>query len=305
MRKQRVCILGGSGFVGRNLCSQLATAGYAIDILTRRKSQAHFLSVLPDTRIVELDVNDPKALNRAFESADVVINLIGILNESGHDGDGFRRAHIDIARKVLNACQHNDVPRLLHMSALNADAAYGRSHYLRTKGEAENMMLAFAGKTQVTSFKPSIIFGDGDSFFNRFASLLKLTPWIFPLACGNARFAPIHVEEVAACFIDSINDKSTFGKAIELCGPEIFTLKELLQFTSQQIGRRHYILNLPDSLAKLQASLLEYMPGKPFSMDNYRSLQVDSICQGGRAFTGEHSIHSIVPGYLGHLKPRP
>lgn len=301
MRKQRVCILGGSGFVGRNLCSQLATAGYAIDIITRRKSQAHTLSVLPDTRILELDVNDPQALNQAFESADVVINLIGILNESGHDGDGFRRAHVDIARKVLTACQQNNVPRLLHMSALNADAAYGPSHYLRTKGEAENMVLAFAEKTRVTCFKPSIIFGDGDSFFNRFAGLLRLTPWVFPLACGNARFAPIHVEEVAAFFIDSIDDKSTYGKAIELCGPEIYTLKQLLQFTSQKIGRRHYILNLPDSLAKLQASILEYMPGKPFSLDNYRSLQVDSVCQGEHVFTGKHSIHSVVPGYL---KPR-
>lgn len=160
------------------------------------------------------------------------------------------------------------------------------------------MTLAFADKSHVTSFKPSIIFGDGDSFFNRFASLLKLTPWVFPLACGNARFAPVHVEEVAAFFINSINDKSTFGKAIELCGPEIYTLKELLQFTSRQIGRRHYILNLPDSLAKLQAGILQYMPGKPFSMDNYNSLQVDSVCQGKHVWTGKNTIQSVVPGYL-------
>jgi len=300
MQKKTVCILGGSGFVGRHICSQLVSAGYRVRVLSRRKSACNELSVLPDLNILETDVYDQHKLNHAIEGAHIVINLIGILNEKQHNGDGFRRAHVELSRKVLNACHHNNVNRLLHMSALNADATKGRSQYLRTKGEAENNMHAFAGSIQVTSFRPSIIFGDGDSFFNRFARILRLTPWLFPLACGKARFAPVYAGEVAQLFVESINNRQTFNKRIELCGPEIYTLKELVAFTSQQIGKHHIIINLPDTLAQLQAVLLEYFPGKPFSIDNYDSLQVDSICQGGDVFTGKHSIKSIVPAYLGH-----
>lgn len=268
-------------------------------MLSRRKSNCMDLSVLPDLSVIEADVYDQKQLNHATEGAHTVINLIGILNEKQHNGDGFRRAHVEVSRKVLNACHHNKVNRLLHMSALNADATKGSSHYLRTKGEAENNVHAFAGEIQVTSFRPSIIFGDDDSFFNRFAHILKMTPWLFPLACGKARFAPVYVGEVAQFFVESISNKQTFNKRIELCGPEIYTLKELVKFTSQQIGKHHLIINLPDTLAQLQALLLEYFPGKPFSIDNYDSLQIDSVCQGADVFICKRSIQSIVPAYLG------
>ena len=299
MKGKQVCIFGGSGFVGQSIASQLVSSGYHVKILTRHKESCQALSVLPNTQIIETDVYDQHKIDKTLSGADVVINLVGILNEKQHNGDGFRKAHVELTRKILNACHHNKVPRLLQMSALNANAAQGASHYLRTKGEAENAIHAFAGDTKVTSFKPSIIFGEDDSFFNRFAGLIQLFPGIFPLACANARFAPIHVEEVASKFVNSIDDKSTYDKRIEMCGPEIYTLKELIQFTCKQVNRRRIIIALPDTLAQLQAIVFEYLPGKLFSIDNYDSLQADSVCSGEDVYTGQHSIKTIVPKYLG------
>lgn len=301
MTYKTVCILGGSGFVGRHICSLLAENGYHIKVLTRRKDHCQQLSVLPSIEIAEGDIHNQTYLDQALTNMDVVINLVGILNEREHNGDGFRRAHIDLTRKVLNACHHNKVPRLLHMSALNADASQGPSHYLRSKGEAENLVHSFAGNINVTSFRPSVIFGPDDSFFNRFAGILKLTPWFFPLACAHARFSPVYVNDVASCFVDAINDHQTYDQRYDLCGPETFTLQELVSYTSQQIGRKHIIIPLPDFISQLQAMFLEYVPGKPFSIDNYHSLQVDSICKEteNSYCNSQLSPRSIVPWYLG------
>jgi len=301
MPLKKVCILGGSGFVGSHISSQLSSAGYAIKVLTRRKIQCQHLLVLPNIEIIETDIHDQNKLNLHFADVDVAINLVGILNESGHKGDGFRHAHVDLARKVLNACHHNQVPRLLHMSALNADASRGTSHYLRTKGEAEKAIHAFAGNLQVTSFRPSVIFGNDDSFFNRFAAILKITPFFFPLACANARFAPIYIEDVARCFIQAIDNPATFDQRYDLCGPKIYTLKELVSFTSQQLGKKHRIIALPNFLSWLQALLFEIVPGKPFSLDNYYSLQIDSICKepAQTLCKTTQSPESIVPWFLG------
>jgi len=300
MHYKSVCLLGGSGFVGRHIASQLAAKAYHVHILSRRMSHCHELRVLPNLQISEINIHDQNQLNMATANMDVVINLVGILNEKQHNGDGFHRAHVELAQKVLNACQHNKITRLLHMSALNANSSQGTSHYLRTKGEAENLAHSFSGDIAVTSFRPSVIFGADDSFFNRFASILKLSPLIFPLACAHAKFSPIYVEEVAEFFVDAIHNKASFDKRIDLCGPETFSLKELVCFTSQQIGRKHWVISLPDIISKLQAILLEYVPGKPFSIDNYNSLQIDSVCSHAQIYNAKKSLKSIVPSYLGH-----
>ena len=238
----------------------------------------------------------------AFKGMDAVINLVGILNEQGHSGEGFRRAHVELPRKVLNACHQNRVKRILHMSALNADANSGPSHYLRSKGEGENHVHAFAGKIAVTSFRPSVIFGREDSFFNRFAQLLKLSPLVFPLACPAARFAPVYVEDVAACFVEALDDKDSYGQRYDLCGPKIYTLKQLVAYTASTLGVKRKIIGLPDVLSRLQANLLEFAPGKPFSIDNYHSLSEDSVCKQGKILPT--AVESIVPYYLGSKNKR-
>lgn len=164
------------------------------------------------------------------------------------------------------------------MSALNADQASGSSQYLRTKGEGENRAHTL-GQSQmaVTSFRPSVIFGPDDSFLNRFAQLLRI-PGPLPLACPEALMAPVYVGDVVQAFANALEDPATYGKRYELCGPESYTLKQLVAFIAQHSGRRKMIIGLPDWLSRLQAAVLQFAPGKPFTPDNYQSLQTPSVC---------------------------
>ena len=298
---RRTCILGGTGFVGRTLANRLAGEGRALRVLTRdRERRRHELIILPRLDLIEADVHEPAVLERHFAGCDAVINLVGILNERGRNGAGFRHAHVDLARKIVQACAATGVQRLLHMSALNADAAAGPSHYLRTKGEAEDLVHA-AGDLRVTSFRPSVIFGRDDSFFNRFAGLLRLTPLVFPLACANARFAPVSVIDVAEAMARARSDPATYGRRLELCGPEVYTLRELVEYTARCLALRRRVLPLPDALARLQAAICDFVPGKPFSTDNYLSCSVDSVSvQNDLPELGivPTPITAVVPRYL-------
>lgn len=306
MPHHQIGILGGSGFVGHHLAARLAKDGHAIRILTRRREHHRDLLVLPTVEVRECNVHDVDALTQAVAGCDVVINLVGILNEKGHNGKGFYRAHVELAQKVVAACHANGIRRLLHMSALGADATHGASFYQRTKGEAENIVHASEGLV-VTSFRPSIMFGPGDSFFNRFAGLLRTVPLLFPLACSGARFAPVFVGDVVECYARAIDNRATYGKSYSLCGPHEYTLQQLVAFTVKQLGVHRGIIPLPDWLSRLQAGVMEYLPGKPLSRDNYLSMQHPNVCEG--EFPAEfgiipRSIDSEVPRYLAEKHER-
>ncbi|MDQ3773216.1 MAG: complex I NDUFA9 subunit family protein [Pseudomonadota bacterium] len=297
-----IAILGGTGFVGRHLANRLTKARYPLKVLTRRRERHRDLLVIPTLDLVEADVHDPAVLQRELRGCDAVVNLIGILNERGDDGSGFREAHVELARKLIAACRANEIPRLLHMSALNADAQAGPSHYQRTKGEAEDLVHAAAEDFRVTSFRPSVIFGPDDAFFNRFAGLLRLAPLVFPLACPNARFAPVYVGDVVEAMALSLTDPATYGRRYDLCGPKAYTLAELVAYTAQCLKLRRYVLPLNARLSLLQAQILEHVPGKPLSLDNHRSLQIDSVCGGENGLLSlgitPTAVESVVPGYL-------
>lgn len=296
MNIRTVCVLGGTGFVGSHLVTRLVDQGYRVKVLTRRAYRSRHLTVLPGVRLVEADCHEASVLRTQFQDCEAVINLVGILNEHGHDGSGFRHTHVDLAHTVIESAREAGVRRLLHMSALNADPASGPSHYLRTKGEAENIVHTLAGEVAVTSFRPSVIFGRGDSFFNRFASLLRITP-VLPLACPDARFAPVFVGDVVEAFVTALRDPATDGERMDLCGPQVYTLKALVEYTARLLEKPRLIIGLSDRLSLLQARVMEYVPGKPLSLDNYHSLQRDSICpSGGHCPT---ALESVVPRYLG------
>src|SRR3990170_4299905 len=301
MAVHKLCLLGGTGFVGRQLSARLSEAGHDIDILTRHRERQRELLVLPTVRLVEGDVHAAGFLRRQFEGKDTVINLVGILNEKGRSGKGFTRAHAELPEKIVQACRETGVPRLLHMSALHA-ARMAPSHYLRTKALGEEAVhRAENPDFHVTSFRPSVIFGPGDGFLNRFAGLLRLTPGVFPLACPQARFQPVYVEDVVRAFVESLDNHKTFGQRYDLCGPKVYTLREIVEYVARLVGKRVYIVGLNDALSYLQAATLEFVPGKPFSLDNYRSLKVDSVCeQGFPAVFGiaPASFEEIAPGYL-------
>jgi uncharacterized protein YbjT (DUF2867 family) len=269
MNQETICILGGSGFVGTQLAHRLTRDGYRVRVLTRRPQQHRALGVNPNITLAEANVHDNTVLRRQFAGCSAVINLVGILNETGKRGTDFHRAHVELPQRVADAAVACGVGRLLHMSALNAAASERDSLYLKTKGEGEDHVHAAAEHgLRVTSFRPSVIFGPGDSFFNRFAGLLKLAGPMFPLACPNSRFAPVCVMDVAEAMCRSLDD-ATGGERLELCGPAVYTLRELVEYTRDQLGLRCRIVGLGDALSRLQAWTLGMLPGKPFSMDNY------------------------------------
>jgi NADH dehydrogenase len=299
----RVCLLGGTGFVGRSLIGLLSENGYEVAVPTRSRERNRNLLVIPSLDLIEADVHDQSTLTRLLHGCDAAINLIGILNEAGHDGAGFKRAHADLAQTLVYACQRSGVQRLLQMSALKADAQLGPSHYLRTKGQAENIIKASSGQgLKYTIFRPSVIFGAHDSFTNRFAALLRLLP-VLPLARAQARFAPVFVEDVAHAFVAALHNSESYGRTYELCGPDIYSLRELVSFIRRLLGRKRIIVPLPRALGRLQALIGDYLlPGKPFSLDNFRSLEVASVCaEDGLALLGikPHSLPAIAPTYLG------
>ncbi|MCP1728308.1 NADH dehydrogenase [Natronospira proteinivora] len=300
MNYRSICLLGGTGFVGEHLAARLAQEGVYVKILTRYAHGNKRLKVLPTVELVEANCHDPAVLEREFRGMDAVINLVGILNEKGRKGEGFRHAHVELTRKVLDACETAGVNRLLHMSALGADAS-GPSHYLRSKGEAEGLIHVHSNKRlKSTIFQPSTIFGPNDSFVNRFAGLLKLLP-VFPLACPNSRMQPIYVGDVVEAFLRCLDDRSSHGRRYQLAGPDIMTLKEIVSYIAKAMGKRRLIIGLPDVLARLQANVMEFVPGKPFSRDNYNSLQVDNVASDNDLETlgiDPTSMDAVVPGYL-------
>jgi len=300
-KTKNICVLGGTGFVGQQIVEELARQGHHIKVLSRHRERKRDLLVLPTVEIVSADVHNGQVLKEQFIDQDVVINLVGILNVFGKHS--FDKVHTDLARKVGDACQLKDVPRLLHMSALKANANNAPSKYLRSKGQAENIVHTIRD-VKVTSFQPSIIFGSHDNFFNRFAKLLSMPPRFmpFPLACADARFAPVYVGDVASAFVNAIDNKQTFGKRFSLCGPRQYTLLELVQFTNEICGTRRRIIPLGRGMSKLMATFLGLVPGKPMSVDNFQSTLVDSVCDSevpNIVPADASTIEAIVPQYLG------
>ena len=296
-----IVLLGGTGFVGRALLPVLADGGHSSTVLTRNRQRHREIALIPGAQLKQANIYRPEELSRHFESADAVINLVGILNEPGRNGAGFHRAHVQVVESMIAACTETGVTRVLQMSALNAGV--GDSHYLETKGVAERHLARAADShdMQVTVFQPSVIFGKDDEFFNRFETLLRFLP-VMPLARPSARFQPVFVGDVAAAFSIALEDPGTYGKTFALCGPKTYTLRQLVEFTAKTAKLKRKIIPLPNWLARLQGAVMDFVPGKPFSSDNYRSLKLDSTSKlNGLGYFKiiPHSIETQVFRYLG------
>ena len=302
--KPLVCLLGGTGFVGGHLAALLSAHGYRVRIPTRRAPRHRALRVLPGIELVETDVHDATALRGVLQGCAAAVNLVAILNENGRTS--FDAVHVRLPRTLGALCRETGVRRLLHMSALNADAARGPSRYLKSKGGGEDIAHGIAG-LQVTSFRPSVMFGPDDHFFNRFAGLLRLPLPVLPLACPQARFAPVFVGDVAQAMLAALEDPRTVGQRYDLCGPHSYTLRELFEYTARVLGLRRCVVGLGRGPSRLQAALLGHLPGKAFTYDNFLSLQVDAVCAGGfPALFGitPAAVETLVPVYLRHRDQR-
>lgn len=300
---KQVCLLGGSGFVGSAIVRHLSLAGYAVKVLTRRREASKHLILLPNVDVLECDVMDDAALAEALKGTDVVINLIGILHNSKKAS--FQAMHAELPARLAKLCNKLGVKRLVHMSALQASKD-APSYYLKSKAEGELAVLSSNKNLDVTVFRPSIIFGRGDGFINLFASLVKLLPVIL-LAKPNAKFQPIYVEDVAYAFVASLDNVDTYGKAYDLAGPKVYTLRQLVTYVADTLGKRPTIIGLNNMLSYLQAFAMELLPVKLMTRDNVRSMEVDSVCVTSfPAFLGFHpvALETIVPDYLNEDNPR-
>ena len=300
MAANNIYMIGGTGFIGSHLTNRLSALGHRVTVLTRRPERHRHYRIGNQVRLLQANPYDADSLGEHLKDADCVINLAGILNEEGNST--FSRTHVEIPRTIVKTMRDLGISRLLHMSALNADVNETRSRYLKTKGEGENLVHQSPG-IEVTSFRPSVVFGRGDSFFNRFATLLKLAPPpVFPLACAQSRFAPVYVGDVVSAFVYALDNPSTAGQRMELCGPAEYSLAELVQYTADLTGIKTRVIGLPDFAARMQAYFLGLVPGKPFTIDNYHSLQKPSVCTEPAFMqlgVTPRSVEAIVPGYLG------
>jgi uncharacterized protein YbjT (DUF2867 family) len=305
MKLQTVCLIGGSGFLGRHVARRLAGRGVRVRLPTRRRELVkQELIVLPTADVIEADVHDPAQLARLVSGCDAVVSLAGILHER-RKGD-FTRVHVNLPRKIIDACRESAVRRLVHVSALRAshDAP---SEYLRSKaGGEQQVRVGEASGIRATIFRPSVVFGREDSFLNLFAKLARWLP-VIALACPKARFQPVFVEDVAQAIVASLGMSDTFEQTYELCGPKVYTLQVLVEYVCRLSGVRRPIIPLNDRLSYLQARAMEWLPLKLMTRDNYYSMQVDNVC--GCDFPvlpgfQPTPLEAVAPGYLGGRMPR-
>lgn len=301
MKIERVVLVGGSGFVGYALANRLGEAGVEALVPTRRRSRAGRMLVLPTAEVVEANVHDPASLERLFRGADAVVNLVGILHSrSGTPyGPDFARAHVELPAKVVAACRAVGVHRLVHISALGADSA-GPSEYQRSKAAGEEAIRAAGDDPAWTILRPSVMFGRGDNFLSLFARLAGLFP-VLPLAGANARFQPVHVEDVAEAIWRCLNEPAAVGQTFELAGPRIYTLRQLVEYVSNLAGCPRPVIPLPESAAMLQAAIMERLPSPIMSRDNVRSMRRDNVASGAPLPFGmtPAALETVAPAYIG------
>jgi uncharacterized protein YbjT (DUF2867 family) len=310
MNFQRILVLGGAGFIGRHIVAKLVARGHAVLVPTRRRERAKHLILLPGVEVVEANIFDRNSLDALVAQCDAVINCIGILHSRRGEpyGPDFAKVHVDLPRQIAAAMKNNGVKRLIHISALGATSE-APSMYLRSKADGEAVLRA-EHDLDLTIFRPSVVFGPEDSFMNLFARLAKILP---VLLIGNteARFQPVFVEDVALACVNVLDNRSAYKRFYKLCGPRVYTLRELVQFACSASGRPRIVIGLPALLARFQAWLLEFAPGGPLmSRDNVDSMKLPSIAPADWKIAPELGIKRLTPleqeapVYLALLNPR-
>jgi uncharacterized protein YbjT (DUF2867 family) len=307
-----ILLIGGTGFIGSHVLTRLAARAATpgerlpepitraawvpgalpdrvpgrIIAITRDRRGARHLLMLPGVEVVEGDVHDDATLSRLLAALGpdaTVINLAGILQDKRGKpyGSRFAQVHVALPRRLVAACAKHGVRRLLHMSALGAESA-GASMYLRSKGDGEAAVTM--SLLDWTVFRPSVVFGPGDRFLNLFARIQRFAPLV-PLACADARFQPIAVDDVAQAIVNAFGNPETIQQCYDMGGPKVYTLAEIVRLAGEAAGHPRPILRLPSTLGRLQAMVLECLPGGLLSRDNLDSMRVDNILHGAMSPT--------------------
>lgn len=305
MNNPTVVVFGGTGFIGSHLVNRLAQHAVRVVVVTRRLERARHLRIIPGVEVVEDDIHDDAVLRRLLAGRDAAINLVGVLHSSRGQpyGPQFKRAHVELPRRIVAACAAAGVPRYLHMSALGA-AVDGPSMYQRSKADGEAAARA-EPTVAATIFRPSVVFGPGDSFLTMFARLQRHLP-VIPLACAETDFQPVYVGDVATAFTHALRDPRTRHQVFHLGGPQIYPLADLVRLAGRYSGHERRIIALPAWMGRLQAGFFELLPGTPLmSRDNIDSMQVDNVVDPAILATTNASLgikptplEAIAPHYL-------
>jgi uncharacterized protein YbjT (DUF2867 family) len=306
MATRRVAtVFGGSGFIGRYVVKRLAQQGYVVRVPSRYPEGALFLKPMGAVgQVVPLyaTVTNEGTLHRAVEGAEVVVNLVGALTESRTAS--FQAIHTEGSESIAALSAAAGVSRLIQISAIGADPN-SPSRYASTKGKAEQAVLA--AFPNATILRPSLVFGLEDKFFNRFAALARLAPFM-PVIAGDTKMQPVFVSDVADAVMAAVASSATQGKTYEVGGPRVWTFRDILAFILKTTHRDRKLVNIPMGMARLQAAVLQYVPGKPLTPDQLIMLSKDNVVAPGALGLADLGItptpvELVVPGYLSRYQP--
>jgi uncharacterized protein YbjT (DUF2867 family) len=298
---KQITIFGGTGFIGRHLVRRLAKTGAVIRVATRDAEKALLLKPMGDVgQIVPVacNIRSDASVAAAIGHSDMVVNLLGILFEKGRNS--FQCVHVETAARIARMAKEAGATQLLHMSALGADEN-APAHYAQSKAAGEKAVRTFFPNAAI--FRPSIVFGPEDNFFNKFAAMAQIAPALPLIGGGNTKFQPVYVGDVADAMVAASCDGKAQGQVFELGGPQIYTFRELLELMLRIVGRKTCLINLPWELAKFKATFLELLPTPPLTRDQVTTLQRDAVVSNGAKTLKDLGVNPtalevILPGYL-------
>ncbi len=306
-----VVVVGGSGFVGRYVVRLLAQRGWRIKIVCRHPERAGFLQPLGNVGqiyVVQGDIKEARSLRDAIRGADAIVNLAGILTQKGRQN--FEDIHIEGARRMAEAAKTFEICNYVYVSALGANPK-SKALYARSKALAEQKTLAVCPRAII--LRPSLIFGEEDNFFNRFAAMARYSPFLPAIGFGQTKFQPVYVGDVARAVVAALEGRGRPGTIYELGGPDIYTMKELLHMAQRFSGRKERTIPIPFGLATLQGAVLQYLPGQILTLDQVRMLRANSVISpkarrenNTLAALGitPTPIEAVVPVYLEKYRPK-
>lgn len=306
-----VTVFGGSGFVGRYVVRELAARGWRVRVACRHPETAGHLQPLGGVgqiHLVAANICDTRVVRQVIEGADAIVNLVGILASGGRQT--FREVHIEGARRIAEAAKTHEICNFVHVSAIGADS-WSKARYARSKACAEQKVLQACPKAVI--LRPSIIFGEEDEFFNRFAAMATVSPFLPSIGSGKTKFQPVYVGDVARAVAAALEGRVAHGEIYELGGPGVYSFRQLLHMTQRYSGRAERLFPLPFFLATLQGAVLQYLPGRLLTVDQVRMLKTNNVVSAKAVREGRtleafgiapRAVEDVVPVYLEKYRPR-